>query len=178
MNLFYSSVFYLFRQFRFVLITLLILSAFTIQAQTKNETMTLYFIRHAEKQKSDSSDPDLAPEGMERALRWEAVFRDVPLTAVYSTDYKRTRNTAGPVAVDHGLSVLIYRTDTINWPRFIAEHPGESMLFVGHSNTIPGMVNNIIGTNKYAGIAHNNNGNLYIITIIDGVAHSILLHID
>ena len=65
-----------------------------------NEITTYYLIRHAEKDRSDSANrnPDLNPEGKKRAEKWAEVLKDIELDAVYSTDYKRTIQTAMPVA--------------------------------------------------------------------------------
>ncbi|TAF68679.1 MAG: histidine phosphatase family protein, partial [Flavobacterium sp.] len=61
------------------------------------QTTTIYLIRHAEKV-DNSKNPDLSKAGLERAEHWKTVLTQVPLKAVYSTDYLRTVQTATPTA--------------------------------------------------------------------------------
>ena len=55
---------------------------------------TFYFIRHAEKDRSDPEniDPELNQDGLGRAIRWAEVFDPVALDAIYITDFERTCN--------------------------------------------------------------------------------------
>ena len=55
---------------------------------------------------------------------------------------------------------------------------GKNVLIVGHSNTTPNLVNELLGKEKYPQIEDNNNGNLYVVTIINGISTCTLLHID
>lgn len=78
-----------------------------VAAQDENGLFTLYLVRHSEKQ-SDSNDPELTPCGEERSESLSAFFEDVPLEAVYSTNYRRTQGTALPTAQAKGLGVQEY----------------------------------------------------------------------
>ena len=49
---------------------------------------------------------------------------------------------------------------------------------VGHSNTTNVFANKVLGFDKYEEIKDNNNSNLYIVTLVDKKASSILLKID
>ena len=62
---------------------------------------TYYFIRHAEKDRSDPEniDPELNQDGLGRAIRWAEVFDPVALDAIYITDFERTAMTAAPTSV-------------------------------------------------------------------------------
>jgi hypothetical protein len=66
---------------------------------------------------------------------------------------------------------------TIDIEAFKKETFGKTILIVGHSNTIPNMVNQIIKENKYSDIAENQFGNLYIVTIFENQILSQLLHL-
>jgi len=130
-------------------------------------TTTYYFIRHAEKDRTDSSDknPHLTDVGNARAEKWSNILGDVKFDAVYSTDYNRTRETAKPTASKNHLEIKIYDPNTIDAKSFMQETKGQNVLIVGHSNTTPAFVNKIIGHKKYEDIDDSNNGNLYIVTI-------------
>jgi broad specificity phosphatase PhoE len=144
---------------------------------------TYYLIRHAEKSveapvtmttagslNSANPDPDLSYEGVIRAERWAQIFQNIRFDAVYSTNYIRTKTTAQPTAKANGLDVLIYDPKNFDYDKFKTETKGKTLLVVGHSNTIPGFVNKLIGTDKYPNMADDNFGNLYIVQIIEGQA--------
>ncbi|OUR95076.1 phosphoglycerate mutase [Flavobacteriales bacterium 34_180_T64] len=144
-------------------------SSFSQEESTTNAT-TYYFIRHAEKDRSDATnkDPRLTDEGKVRAMHWSTILGQVNFDAIYSTDYNRTKETAMPVATKNKLILTIYNPREIDAKGFISDTEGKTVLVVGHSNTTPMFVNAIIGTKKYKNIDDSNNGNIYIVTIIDG----------
>ncbi|MCK5028069.1 MAG: histidine phosphatase family protein [Bacteroidales bacterium] len=159
----------------------LILFAVTIQAQEKSitsEVSTYYFIRHAEKVKIESSDPELSAEGKLRAVRWAEIFENISFETIYSTDYIRTRNTALPTAQSKGLELILYHPGKIDYEKFLSETKGKTVLVVGHSNTTPAFVNKLIGTEKYKLIDHDKYGNLYIVEITEGTVTNKLLYIN
>ncbi|GAA4861554.1 phosphoglycerate mutase family protein [Luteimonas vadosa] len=104
---------------------------------------TFVVVRHAEKAADDPSDPVLAEAGRQRAAALAASLADEPVVAVYSTDYRRTRQTAAPVAARHGLEVRPYDA-TQPADTFARElrnrHPAGTVVVVGHSNTVPAIV--------------------------------------
>jgi hypothetical protein len=64
-----------------------------------NTTTNYYLIRHAEKDRSTKDkDPELTDVGLKRAENWAKVFKNIPFDKVYSTDYRRTQQTAFPTA--------------------------------------------------------------------------------
>lgn len=155
-----------------LLTTLILLIAFigSVSAQettASNQTSTYYFIRHAEKDKSDKSNknPNLIMEGVLRAAKWSLVFDNIKFDAIYSTNYNRTRDTAKPTAEKNGLDITIYDPRNIDVKTFLETTKGKTVLVVGHSNTTPMFVNSILGTKKYQSINETNNANLYIVTI-------------
>jgi broad specificity phosphatase PhoE len=153
----------------------LILTCFTIlfscsQKNNSNETTTYYLIRHAEKDRTDPSNknPHLTEKGNARAENWNTIFQNISFDAIYSTDYYRTIETAQPTATKNSLEITQYDAEKIDIPSFLNDTKGKNVLIVGHSDTIPDFVNSILDSKKYKDIADSNNGNLYIITIIDG----------
>ena len=142
-----------------------------------SSTSTYFFIRHAEKVISPSPDPALRPEGQARARLWAEVFSSITLHAVYSTDYRRTLATAAPTARAQDLEILHYTPGKVDRAAFLTETRGQNVLVVGHSNTIPHFVNALIGHEAYSEIDAQNNGNLYIVTLINGQVSHQLLHV-
>jgi phosphohistidine phosphatase SixA len=143
-------------------------------------TSTFYFIRHAEKDRSDPSDknPHLTEIGKARASHWSEILGKVKFDAVYSTDYNRTKETAQPTATKNNLEITIYDPKTIDAKSFMADNKGKTVLIVGHSNTTPAFVNNILGRKKYEDIDDSNNGNLYIVTINGDIINDQVLVIN
>lgn len=131
------------------------------------KSSTFYFIRHAEKDRSDKTNrnPDLIQKGLLRAVKWSYVLDNVSFDAVYSTDYNRTKQTAMPTAEKKGLEITLYDPRNIDAKTFLETNKGKSVLVVGHSNTTPYFVNAVLGNKKYKDIDDSNNANLYIVTV-------------
>lgn len=149
--------------------------------ETESQSTTYYFIRHAEKNRSnkDDKDPALVINGKLRAAKWILVFEHINFDAIYSTDYNRTKQTALPTAEKNKLDLTLYNPSNIDTQSFLTDTKGKNVLVVGHSNTTPMFVNKIIGEDKYPQIDDTNNGNLYIVNISEsGEITDILLNIN
>jgi broad specificity phosphatase PhoE len=120
-----------------------------------------YVVRHLNTPEGQR-DPDLTAEGSANAqalLRW---FEGKPLSAIYISDYKRTRQTAGPIAAARGLMPKIY--DPADTPKLVAAVRAETgpVLIVGHSNTVPDIVEQLGGT-RPAPLAHPDFGDIWTV---------------
>lgn len=170
-----------------IIVQLLILST-SCKDDPKNEgdfygeavTSTFYFVRHAEKDRSDPEniDPELNQEGLGRAMHWAEILADVSLDAVYTTDFERTAMTAAPTSVKNDITVQFYESETIDVEQFKVDNLGKNVLIVGHSNTTPDLVNKIVGEDKYAEMEDTDNGSLFIVQIINENTTSQRLHFD
>lgn len=100
---------------------------------------TVILVRHAEK--ASGENPDLTLEGKARAQRLAVMLQNIPLQAVYSTNTRRTLQTAQPTADDHRLSVDKYDGDQLAAfaQKLIRQSRGKTILVVGHSNTTPAL---------------------------------------
>ena len=116
----------------------------TCVADTDNRH-TLYLVRHAEKQTDDSRDPELTAAGKTRAEKLANWLLDKNITAVWSSNYKRTRDTAAPLLAKSGLGLTVY--DPGNQAEFanILLSQQHNALVVGHSNTIPELARILCG---------------------------------
>lgn len=138
------------------------------------QTTTFYFIRHAEKV-DNSKNPALSEKGLQRAKEWAYTFDKIPLKAIYSTDFIRTKSTAKPTAESKKLEITTYNPKTLELEQLVKDHAGQAILIVGHSNTTPELVNRFINENLYPPIEDNIFGNLYIVSVTDGkIAHQLL----
>ena len=143
-------------------------------------TTTYYLIRHAEKDRSDSTNqnPELTEEGILRAMKWAKYFENLKIDQIFSTDYSRTMQTAAYTASQKQVMVESYDPNDLYNDDFRELTKGNNVLIVGHSNTTPEFVNAIIGEKKYAEIADDENGLLYIVTIHQGVKNVEVLAIN
>jgi broad specificity phosphatase PhoE len=141
---------------------------------------TFYLIRHAEKVRVDKSEnnPALNEKGILRAQNWKKYFLDKEISKIYSTDYKRTIRTAQPLAINNNIETIIYSTSDFKFDDFIKSNIGENTLVVGHSNTIPDFVNELINEEYYTQIEDLNNSNLYVVSICDSKITHKLIKVD
>ncbi len=131
------------------ILALVVVMALFIESKAQ-ETTTFILIRHAEKVKDNTSDPDLSPEGKQRAEALATMLERSAIASIYSTNFKRTQQTVLPVAQAKGLAIQTYQHEEINWLQKIArENPGKIILMVGHSNTIPDIANTLLGEKKF-----------------------------
>src|SRR5690606_26133438 len=167
-----------------IALAMLILEGISCKKDTKyaEDTIisTFYFIRHAEKDRTDpeNPDPELNQEGLNRAIRWAEIFDPIPLDVIYSTNYERTSMTAAPTSVKKHIDIKYYDPDSIEIEQFKLENEGNNVLVVGHSNTIPEFVNRMIEIQKYEDMDDSDNSSLFIVRIIDGIPTDIRLKMD
>jgi broad specificity phosphatase PhoE len=134
-------------------------------------TTTVIFVRHAEKAAEPREDPGLSPAGERRVAELTRQLKDADviagIDAVYSTPYRRTEETARPIAEALGLPVHTYDaadTEAI-MERIVREHKGKIILVVGHSNTLPALMGNMGASKRVPPIAENEYDNIYIVSI-------------
>lgn len=105
-------------------------------------------VRHAEKAALPPGDPALSPAGEHRARALADRLAATPLAAVYVTSYQRTQLTAAPTARAHGLAVTVRPADESAQSLALLlrqSHAGQTVLVVGHSNTVPALVHELTG---------------------------------
>ena len=127
---------------------------------------TVILVRHAEKQ-TTGDDPSLTEAGRARARALVHVLGEADIAAVYSTPYARTRETAQPLAAALGLDVTErparnYGADMAAWIR--ANHRGETVVAVSHSNTVPALIE-ALGVTPAPTIEDDEYDDLYVVTI-------------
>jgi broad specificity phosphatase PhoE len=142
-----------------------------LAAQQATTTTTVIIVRHAEKV-DDSTDPALADRGVRRADALAAALADAGVQAVYTTQYRRTRDTAAPVATLLGLQPVVIASSGASTADHAAEiaatvrarHTGSTVLIVGHSNTVPAIIQ-ALGGPDVGHIEDDMYSNLFIVVI-------------
>ena len=145
------------------IIVLLLICAFSLNG-IGAEGQTWYFVRHFEKQQG--ANPELTDVGNKRASQLAEFFADIPLSQVYSSDYKRTQQTAAPVAEKLGLAIQLYD------PRKLPElaktlRMNSDVLVVGHSNTTPELITLMGGATPV--MTESDYGQLFLVRVSEGV---------
>lgn len=134
-------------------------------------TTTIIFVRHAEKAVEPADDPGLSEAGQRRVaeLTRQLVDADVVagIDAVYSTPFRRTQETARPIADALDIPVNTYDpADTEEvLENILRNHKGKIILVVGHSNTVPVLIANLGASKKVPAIHESEYDNIYIISI-------------
>ena len=127
------------------------------------ESGTIFLVRHAEKADDGTKDPPLTTEGENRADKLVELLIEKDIKAVYSTDFKRTRNTGFPLADTLGLFVNLYDPSSESFAEEIMKEASDAnLLVVGHSNTTPILVNKILGKEKYRQLDDSDYGKLFV----------------
>jgi broad specificity phosphatase PhoE len=147
-------------------------------AQAASETTTIFLVRHAERASDDPQDPGLTPEGIARAQELARILGDAGLTAVWSTPFRRTMDTARPIATKAGVDIQTDDPrDQAAMQTFVERLKTGSgrVLVSGHSNTTPALVE-ALGGDPVAALPETEYDRLYIVTIgPDGAVGSVLL---
>jgi broad specificity phosphatase PhoE len=141
--------------------TLLLALACLIAAPALAKEAPIYVVRHFDTPAGER-DPDLLPPGTARAERLAKWFRGKKLKAIYVSDFRRTRQTAAPLAAARGITVETY--DPRDTPAIVARAKAANapVLIVGHSNTVPDIVAQLGGT-RPPDLKHEDFGDLWII---------------
>jgi broad specificity phosphatase PhoE len=165
----------------------LIATASIALATSAHASTSFVLVRHTEKLPAENGTAQtLSDAGKQRAQDLARLLHDVPLTAVYaSTDptpegsiaYITTWDTARPAAQDHSLNIQGYAAKDIDtllnhaWKY----HRNETVLIVGHSNTIPEMIE-ALGVRTPVNLTTDDYDDIFIVTV-DDQGDATLLHL-
>lgn len=129
---------------------------------------TVILIRHAERNNPtpDNQDPQLNAAGRIRAQRLIHVLGGSGIEAIYTSHFVRSIETARPLA-EHLGGMTTVQLDEARAIRddILKNHPGKSVLVVGHSDTVPTLVNLLSG-GAMPEIKANEFDNLFVVTLL------------
>lgn len=135
-----------------------------LKTNVEDEVSTIILIRHAEKEDATTKDPSLSHIGKQRAEALVQLFKDISIDAFYATPYKRTTETITPIAKAKGKEVLSYNpSNQKSIAEMIQLGKGKKIMIAGHSNTIPQLVNTLIGKNEFATMDENDYGKIWLL---------------
>lgn len=140
----------------------------TVAAPAAAQSIVL--VRHAERADTSgggtptmNTDPDLSDAGHARARRLAEILRDAGVAAIFVTEFKRTQQTAAPLAKALGVTPSVIKaadTKTLLTRLRATKAPA---LVVGHSNTVPEVAAALAGTPPIT-IADDDFGNLIVVS--------------
>jgi phosphohistidine phosphatase SixA len=136
-------------------------------------TTTVLFVRHADIDMAMSADADapLSARGRQRAELLADFLQDIDVVAgvnaIYASDQRRTQETAAPLA--KRLNLEVQTADHHDTEEFmghvLAEHAGDIVLIVSHSDTIAPVIDELHGSKNLPPFGPDDYGDLYIVTI-------------
>jgi broad specificity phosphatase PhoE len=124
---------------------------------------TVFIVRHAEKA-DNSKDAELSEASRARAEALANMLRDSKISVIYTTEFKRTQQTAAPLAKALGLTVMTLPAE--NQAALVAKlraSPGNSLV-VGHGNTIPNIIK-ALGISEPVNITESDYDNLFVVLL-------------
>jgi broad specificity phosphatase PhoE len=104
--------------------------------------MVVILVRHAERQAGD--DPHLDADGKRRANLLAAMLGESGVAAIFTSTYKRTKETAAPLAELLGLTPKVIADDPIAAAAEVRA-AGSCVLVVGHTDTVPELIERLGG---------------------------------
>ena len=136
-------------------------------------TTTIILVRHADTEVPTAmgGDPPLSALGIARANLLADFLGDIDVVAgvdaIYASEFRRTQQTAAPLAERLELEVAIAdQSDIVGFMEdVLSGHRGEIVLIVSHSNTIAPLVEELHGSKNIPEIAEGEHDNIYIVTI-------------
>ena len=144
---------------RFVFCCLLL----SVLVATATAQSTIFIVRHAERADS-SKDSDLSEGGRARAEALAKMLKDKNITAIYTTEFKRTQQTAVPLAKSLGIAVTtLPAKDNAPLVAKLRSLNGNALV-VGHGNTIPDLIK-ALGISEPINIGENDYDNLFEIVL-------------
>jgi len=145
-------------------------------------TTVVVLARHAEKEISSIQDPPLSAEGEQRAERLAQMFGRGTgagkIDAIYVSDARRAQQTAAPLAARLGKKVIVVPAADLKGlvSRVMHEHDGDTVLIVGHSNTVPQLIHEL-GDIDVPPIGDDEYDTLYVLSI-PSFGHASLLRME
>jgi len=134
-------------------------------------TTTVVFVRFAESETDATGDVRLSAAGRARAEELRRVLTDIDvdrgLNAVYVSDYPPTRETAGPVVRQFGITIEEF--DPGNIPRLerrlLKKYKGRIVLVVGDGPSIRAAIPEFHGSKKVPAEVDVEADQMYLVTI-------------
>src|SRR5216117_2641632 len=139
---------------------------FFVSVSMASAQPVVVIVRHGEKATNGGTDPDLSSAGRARADALARILKDSGITVIFTTEFKRTQETAAPTATSaHVTPTVVAGKDTAALVGKLHQLSGNALV-VGHGDTIPNIVK-ALGINSSVNIPDADYSELLIVTLGD-----------
>ena len=131
------------------------------------EPPVVFLVRHAERAATSGhvpADTGLSAAGRERAQDLAHALKDAGIKAIFTTEYKRTQETAAPLAESLGIRPEVVSADDFRSLVTKVRETRANVLVVGHSNTLPQVIRALGATSRVT-VAESDYDNLFLVIL-------------
>lgn len=145
----------------FLFFVAMILLAGCATAPAPADRQQIFIVRHMEKASGD--DPSLTPQGAANAQALARQLAGSAIASIYATATRRAQQSAAPLSAMTNVPIAVYDprapAELVEW----INRSGRNALIVGHSNTVPELVERLGGT-RPAPLSESDYGTVYRVT--------------
>ena len=137
----------------------------------KQATTIVYIVRYAEPAMTGDPNPGLSANGHKRALELARVLGSVKVfsgvDAIFANEYRRSQETAEPIAKQLKLPVQILEAENVRGLRDMirAEYRGKMVLVITNVVPMQRLIARLDGSKNIPPIADSEHDNLYVVSI-------------
>jgi broad specificity phosphatase PhoE len=155
-------------------VTLMVLLSLTAGVRLAAAEQVIFLVRHAERADAAATpaptgahsmlgdDPPLSAAGEQRAARLAATLAQAGITDIVTTEFKRTRQTAAPLAEKLKITPIMSAAKDPGPLVARLKNAKAPVLVVGHANTLPDVIK-ALGVAEPVAIGDNDYDNLFIV---------------
>src|SRR5437016_7154153 len=137
-----------------------------VSASIASAQPIVVIVRHAVKATDGGLDPDLSLACRARADELARILKDSGITAIFTSEFKRTQETAAPSATSIGVTAtVIPAKDTAALVAKLHQLNGNALV-VGHGDTIPNIIK-ALGIDSPINIPDEDYSEFIIVTVGD-----------
>ena len=138
---------------------------FALFTLSRSCTTTYYVVRHAEKA-NNTADTPLSAEGHARAQALRDTLISKNIGRIFVTNYQRTQQTAEPLATEMSITPTVIDGNlTTQLVQQLKAINGGSVLVVGHSNTVPVIIDSLMESSQNVTISETDFDNLFKVIV-------------
>ncbi len=150
---------------RILLLCVLTLAVDAASAHAQDQVV--FLVRHAERAdigmaSQAGADPDLSAAGHARAGRLADILRDAGVQQIFTTEYRRTKQTGAPLAEKLNLQPVVITSKEVDTLIERLRAAKGSSLVIGHSNTMP-QIAKALGVSPSISLGEEDYSDLFVI---------------
>jgi broad specificity phosphatase PhoE len=154
--------------------TFILLQCLSLAQSEAPSGTTVIVVRHAEKV-DNSEDPDLSETGRKRAERLAQILAEAEVAALFSSQYKRTRQTLLPLAEKFEVEISVVKASMTGQliRRIRSEFTGKTIVVASHSDKVTEIIE-ALGGRSVGYLDHSEYDSLFVTTLINHTKADVL----